>query len=38
MSDKIFKMLDLFYANKHLYEKIKKKKKENYWQIVYNMI
>ena len=27
MSDKIFKILDLFYANKHLYEKIKKKKK-----------
>ena len=27
MSDKIFQMLDLFYANKHLYEKIKKKKK-----------
>ena len=27
MSDKIFKMLDLFYANKHLYEKIKKSKK-----------
>ena len=27
MSDKIFKMLDLFYANKHLYEKIKRKKK-----------
>lgn len=25
MSDKIFKMLDLFYANKHLYEKIKRK-------------
>ena len=27
MSNKIFEMLDLFYANKHLYEKIKKKKK-----------
>ena len=27
MSEKIFQMLDLFYANKHLYEKIKKKKK-----------
>ena len=27
MTDKIFKMLDLFYANKHLYEKIKKRKK-----------
>ena len=27
MSNKIFQMLDLFYANKHLYEKIKKKKK-----------
>ena len=27
MSDKIFEMLDLFYANKHLYEKKKKKKK-----------
>lgn len=26
MIEKIFKMLDLFYANKHLYEKIKKKK------------
>ena len=25
MSEKIFQMLDLFYANKHLYEKIKKK-------------
>ena len=25
MSDKIFEMLDLFYANKHLYEKIKRK-------------
>ena len=25
MSNKIFEMLDLFYANKHLYEKIKKK-------------
>ena len=25
MSDKIFEMLNLFYANKHLYEKIKKK-------------
>ena len=36
MTEKIFKMLDLFYANKHLYEKIKKK--ENYWQIVYNII
>ena len=23
MSEKIFQMLDLFYANKHLYEKIK---------------
>lgn len=28
MTEKIFKMLDLFYANKHLYEKIKKKKKK----------
>ena len=28
MTDKIFKMLDLFYANKHLYEKLKKKKKK----------
>ena len=28
MADKIFKMLDLFYANKHLYEKIKKKKEK----------
>ena len=27
MSDKIFEMLDLFYANKHLYEKIKRKRK-----------
>ena len=27
MSNKIFEMLDLFYANKHLYEKIKKKEK-----------
>ena len=27
MSKKIFQMLDLFYANKHLYEKIKKKEK-----------
>ena len=27
MTEKIFKMLDLFYANKHLYEKIKKKEK-----------
>ena len=27
MSEKIFQMLDLFYANKHLYEKIKKKEK-----------
>ena len=27
MSNKIFEMLDLFYENKHLYEKIKKKKK-----------
>ena len=36
MSNKIFEMLDLFYANKHLYEKIKKKKKT--WQIVYNDI
>ena len=26
MTEKIFKMLDLFYANKHLYEKIKKRK------------
>ena len=26
MSNKIFEMLDLFYANKHLYEKIKKRK------------
>ena len=26
MSNKIFEMLDLFYANKHLYEKIKKEK------------
>ena len=25
MSNKIFEMLDLFYANKHLYEKIKRK-------------
>ena len=25
MSEKIFQMLDLFYANKHLCEKIKKK-------------
>lgn len=25
MSEKIFQMLDLFYANKHLYEKIKKR-------------
>lgn len=25
MSEKIFEMLDLFYANKHLYEKIRKK-------------
>ena len=25
MSEKIFQMLDLFYANKHLYEKIKRK-------------
>ena len=24
MSEKIFEMLNLFYANKHLYEKIKK--------------
>ena len=29
MSDKIFEMLDLFYANKHLYEKIKKKEKKS---------
>ena len=32
MSEKILEMLDLFYANKHLYEKIKKridKKKKN---------
>ena len=28
MSDKIFEMLDLFYANKHLYEKIKRKRKK----------
>ena len=28
MTEKIFKMLDLFYANKHLYEKIKKRKKK----------
>ena len=27
MSEKILQKLDLFYANKHLYEKIKKKKK-----------
>ena len=27
MSEKIFQMLGLFYANKHLYKKIKKKKK-----------
>ena len=25
MSEKIFEMLDLFYANKHLYKKIKRK-------------
>lgn len=25
MSNKIFEMLNLFYANKHLYEKIKKR-------------
>ena len=25
MSEKIFQMLNLFYANKHLYEKIKRK-------------
>ena len=25
MSEKIFQMLDLFYANKHLYKKIKRK-------------
>ena len=25
MNEKIFQMLDLFYANKHLYEKIKRK-------------
>lgn len=25
MSEKILEMLDLFYANKHLYEKIKKR-------------
>ena len=33
MSDKIFEMLNLFYANKHLYEKIKKKvdKQNNKW-------
>ena len=29
MSNKIFEMLDLFYANKHLYEKIKIKKKKS---------
>ena len=28
MSNKIFEMLDLFYANKHLYEKIKKNKEK----------
>ena len=38
MTEKIFKMLDLFYANKHLYEKIKKKRKENSWQNNYNVI
>ena len=27
MSEKIFQMLDLFYANKHLYERIKRKRK-----------
>ena len=25
MSNKIFEMLDLFYENKHIYEKIKKR-------------
>ena len=29
ISEKIFQMLDLFYANKHLYEKIKKVDKQN---------
>ena len=29
MSNKIFEMLDLFYANKHLYEKIKRKRKKS---------
>ena len=28
MTEKIFKMLDLFYANKHLYEKLKKEKRK----------
>lgn len=28
MTEKIFKMLDLFYANKHLYEKIKERKRK----------
>ena len=37
MSNKIFEMLDLFYANKHLYEKIKRKRKKS-WQIVYDDI
>ena len=38
MSDKIFEMLDLFYANKHLYEKIKKKKKnlDKQFIMIYN--
>ena len=33
MSNKIFQMLDLFYANKYLYEKIKKRvdKQNNKW-------
>lgn len=32
MSEKIFEMLDLFYANKHLYEKIRKRVDEqNHW-------
>ena len=33
MSNKIFEMLNLFYANKHLYEKIKKRvdKQNNKW-------
>ena len=30
MTEKIFAMLDLFYATKHLYEKIKKKRGNGY--------